>query len=713
MAHPDTPLDDSRSNSATHLARPGGRVGTLPVVAPSVPEAPAPAADDGTAVDPRIGTLIADRYRLIEQVGEGGMGAVYRGEHVSLRKRVAVKFLHPELSRITDVIARFEREAIAAANLEHPNVVAAHDFGKTDDGQFFLVMEYVEGPSIRSVLDSVGRLEPERALKIARHIAAALHRAHAMGIVHRDLKPDNVVLVEREGDPDFAKVLDFGIAKVGSATLGGAARQLTQAGMVFGTPDYMAPEQALGATVDARADQYAFGVLVFEMITGKRPFESDDVMILLSKHMTAAPPAASSIVGRGVLPDEIDEILARMLAKSAGDRFPAVSDAMHALDAAFGITPGSLGTPPHGIRLPAPEPVAAQDIEPSTPVPKAPRDVSREHNAVRTAMNTLITGYVRLRSDPKRLRAALVVVTAVLLAIIVVVSALGTRRATPTSTPATPAVRPMPTAPLPPVTPLRLALPPRPSNGTTPVARTQAGTVAQVAAVAGTPLDAQVAAYRERPAISAVLAIAHGRNVRAVTAAFEQLRSQTPDDALLAYLLGTLYAQERNGGALAMERFVDAVRLQPAFVHDRTFQSDVSHVYASAGRLPAGTDELLAGPLAATIFEPLVTAGLESSSAAGRNRVRALLQTPPFASRAGAGVIALFDLQRARSCLDKRPLVELLGREGDARALPYLRRIRLGRGCGFFGMGECNPCLTAVLPAAIASIEQRTASSRP
>ncbi len=710
MAQPDTPLD-SRSNSATHLARPGGRVGTLPVVAPSAPEAPAAAGDGAAPVDPRIGSLIAERYRLIEQVGEGGMGAVYRGEHVSLRKRVAVKFLHPELSRITDVIARFEREAIAAANLEHPNVVAAHDFGKTDDGQFFLVMEYVEGPSIRSVLDSGGRLEPERALKIARHIAAALHRAHAMGIVHRDLKPDNVVLVEREGDADFAKVLDFGIAKVGSATLGGAAKPLTQAGMVFGTPDYMAPEQALGATVDARADQYAFGVMVFEMFTGKRPFESDDVMVLLSKHMTAPPPTASSIVGPGVLPDEVDGILARMLAKSANDRFPAVSDAMHALDAAFGITPGSLGTPPHGIRLPAPEPVAAKELAPSPPAPGADRGAPGPQATVRTAMTTLITGYARLRADPRRFRVALIVVAGVLLALIVIVSSVGFRRAAPPSAPAAPAVSPTPTSRRPPVTPLRLALPSHPAGATTAPTRNPTAPAAPTAPSSGTSLDAQIAAYRERPAIAALLAIAHGRNLRAVTAAFEHLRSQTPEDAVLAYLLGTLYAQQRNAGALAIERYGDAMRLQPAFANDRTLQYDVARVYASARRLPAGAEALLTGPLAAAIFEPLVTAGLETNSAAGRERVRALLQTPPFSSRAGVGLMALFDLQRARSCLDKRPVVETLGREGDARALPYLRRIRVGQGCGFLGMGECNPCLAAVLPAAIASIEQRTPSA--
>ncbi len=208
------------------------------------------------------------------------MGAVYQAEHTHMRKRLAVKVLHPEMSRMPEVVARFEREAMAAAHIDHPNVAAATDFGKLDDGSFFLVLEYVEGKSLREVITE-GRLELGRAMHVTRQIASALGRAHALGIVHRDLKPENVMLVARDGDPDFVKVLDFGIAKVPIGgligepkTTGPTGQVLTQLGMVYGTPEYMAPEQALGQPVDARADLYALGVMTFEMIVGARPLRA-------------------------------------------------------------------------------------------------------------------------------------------------------------------------------------------------------------------------------------------------------------------------------------------------------------------------------------------------------------------------------------------------------------------------------------------------------
>src|SRR3954447_7275127 len=189
-----------------------------------------------------IGSMISDRYRIEKLLGEGGMGAVYQAEHTHMRKRLAIKVLHPEMTRLPEVVARFEREAMAAAHIDHPHVVTATDFGKLEDGSFFLALEFVEGKSLREVI-ALGRLELGRALHIARQIAAALSRAHALKIVHRDLKPENVMLVEREGDPDFVKVLDFGIAKVqiGELTTGDVNQSgpgqpvLTQAGMVYGT----------------------------------------------------------------------------------------------------------------------------------------------------------------------------------------------------------------------------------------------------------------------------------------------------------------------------------------------------------------------------------------------------------------------------------------------------------------------------------------------
>src|ERR1017187_9180651 len=211
--------------------------------------------------DPLIGTLLADRYRLFSLLRQGGVGRVYLAEHALMRKRVAVKILHRELTQVPEVVARFEREAMAAANIDHTNVAAATDFGKLPDGSVFLVLEYVQGRSLRELIDE-GPLLIERALHVAQQMTSALVTAHALGIVHRDLKPENVMLVEKGGDPDFVKVLDFGIAKVPVQEVSDRgsirpAKVITRVGMIFGTPEYMAPEQALGQNVDARADLYA------------------------------------------------------------------------------------------------------------------------------------------------------------------------------------------------------------------------------------------------------------------------------------------------------------------------------------------------------------------------------------------------------------------------------------------------------------------------
>src|SRR5580692_9418288 len=184
-----------------------------------------------------IGQVLSGRYRINRLLGEGGMGAVYEAEHMHMRKRMAVKVLHQEMSHLPEVVARFEREAMAAAHIDHPNVAAATDFGKLEDGSFFLVLEYVEGRSLREAI-AEGRLELGRALSIARQMASALGRAHSIGIVHRDLKPENIMLVARDGEADFVKVLDFGIAKVPVGELGtqpaAPGQALTQLGMVYG-----------------------------------------------------------------------------------------------------------------------------------------------------------------------------------------------------------------------------------------------------------------------------------------------------------------------------------------------------------------------------------------------------------------------------------------------------------------------------------------------
>ena len=316
---------------------------------PPRPNREVPKTDDrGTGASDRpggaaslVGTLLSGRYRIERLLGEGGMGAVYQAEHTHMRKRLAVKVLHPEMSRLPEVVARFEREAMAAAHIDHPNVATATDFGKLDDGSFFLVLEFVEGKSLRASV-AKGRLELGRTLHIVWQVAAGLQRAHALNIVHRDLKPENVMLVERDGDPDFVKVLDFGIAKVPVGELianavtksdkdSPATPILTQMGMVYGTPEYMAPEQALGQIVDARADLYALGIMAFEMLTGKRPFEQESKVALLGMHVTAPVPNMNERAPDAAIPPEVEAVVLKLLSKEASDRYADAKELTEAI----------------------------------------------------------------------------------------------------------------------------------------------------------------------------------------------------------------------------------------------------------------------------------------------------------------------------------------------------------------------------------------------
>jgi serine/threonine-protein kinase len=265
---------------------------------------------------------IVGNYRITAKLGEGGMGVVFRAEHPVIARRAALKAIHPDLTASPEVIARFVNEAKLISEIGHDNIVDVTDFGRTDEGDFYFVMEYLPGESLAEAIQRDGALEPARALAIAAQIADALDASHARGIIHRDLKPENVFLVRRRGSRDFVKVLDFGLA-----TLAGArapADGLTRAETVAGTPFYMAPEQCEGRSdLDGRADVYALGCILFELLTGMVPFGGGSSSEVLVKQVTMPPPAARGLVAS--LPQALDAILARALAKDPADRFPTMA----------------------------------------------------------------------------------------------------------------------------------------------------------------------------------------------------------------------------------------------------------------------------------------------------------------------------------------------------------------------------------------------------
>lgn len=275
----------------------------------------------------RIGTVLGQRYKLTSLLGEGGIGAVFCAEDLQTGGRVALKLLRREVAADPIVLARFEREAAAMQALAHEHIVSALGYGKSPEGDMCLVMEHIEGETLRQMLKRVKQPPLWGVLEIGRQMGSGLIRAHELGVVHRDLKPENVMVKWLgEGKP-YVKILDFGMARLLSGDQGGTP--LTRKGAVFGTPEYMPPEQAMGQPVDTRADQYAFGVILFEMIAGVRPFRGRNPLETLQKQIREAPPKLRDLAP--ATPVSIEGAIARMLAKKPDDRFASVADAAAAL----------------------------------------------------------------------------------------------------------------------------------------------------------------------------------------------------------------------------------------------------------------------------------------------------------------------------------------------------------------------------------------------
>ena len=265
-------------------------------------------------------------YRILNKIGTGGMGAVYLAEHPLIGKRVALKVIHRELAGNRDVVSRFFQEARAVNQIGNEHIVEVHDFGVTPEGDHFFIMEYLEGRTLASILSHETALDVMRSLHVGAQIASALASAHAAGIIHRDLKPDNIMLMARLGDPDFVKVLDFGLAKVFSA----ATAVKTAAGVLLGTPQYMSPEACESKRdIDHRTDIYALGVLLFQMMTGVLPFEGESMGEVLVKQVTALPPAPRGL--NPAIPPSVEQILLRCLAKPVDARFATMQKLREAL----------------------------------------------------------------------------------------------------------------------------------------------------------------------------------------------------------------------------------------------------------------------------------------------------------------------------------------------------------------------------------------------
>jgi tetratricopeptide (TPR) repeat protein len=308
---------------------------------PAMVDTPVPLEGDGHEL---IGLIIDGRYRLDATLGRGGMGLVYRAAHVGLRRQVAVKILHPSLAASPEVRNRFEREALAVGKIDHPNCVSVYDVGRLPDGALYLAMELLEGRALADVLEQEGQIAPGRALHILAGVLRGLAHIHTAKLIHRDIKPENIFLIRHGQDEDFAKILDFGIAKPMAASDLDDGVKLTQAGMAFGTPIYMAPEQALGNPMDGRADLYAAAVIAYEMLCGQPPFYSDDKLEVMAMHTARpVPPMRQRLIKGGrAVPSSIERLVVRGLTKKPSDRYASAEEFLAEVERALRTPDGGV-----------------------------------------------------------------------------------------------------------------------------------------------------------------------------------------------------------------------------------------------------------------------------------------------------------------------------------------------------------------------------------
>jgi eukaryotic-like serine/threonine-protein kinase len=641
-----------------------------------------------------VGQVVSGRYRVRELIGEGGMGAVYLAEHTHMRKRVALKLLHAEMSKDEEVLARFRREAEAAARVEHPNVATATDFGQTEDGSFFLVLEYVEGTSLRANIDK-GPIPSGRGLHIARQIGLALERAHAAGIVHRDLKPENVMLVRKGDDPDFVKVLDFGIAKLESHATRDATQPLTRFGTILGTPEYMAPEQALGETVGPGADLYAVGVMLYEMLTGKHPFHADERMAMLSMHIVAPVPPMTDRNPAVMVPPALEELVRQLLEKDAKARPPSARALIEAIDATAataGVALPSVESSPSLARVLT----GTRESQPGDAAPTSSRVPDSSWNAGDALAKTdygvpvstpaiagtgpakhpdpqatthgprPIPAIERLRPSIERIKALPRVFLAIVVAIPVVVLLL--------------------------IVVLILV---RRSSGDSELETNEAGVVATSGSPAAPPRSTRATPEQIRAAAS------QG------PAALEALGQRFPTDAAIQRELVLAWRDQlKLPEALVVVR--NLARLDKNSIDDEV----VGTVVAAAMRADTADEAfaLLESVLGARGVDALIEFSTNKTTATGtKARATRSLGRADVRANASPAAAVYLELKAATTCAARKELLERAQASGDGRSLAILKSMKSPRGCGFMGIRDCWACLRRddALDDAIRAVEAR------
>ncbi|HEV8551383.1 MAG TPA: serine/threonine-protein kinase [Polyangiaceae bacterium] len=324
--------------------------------------------------DPFIGReILGGQFRVLEKIGTGGMGSVYKASQPAMNRMVAIKILHPKLAGRKDLTSRFRREARAMSQLTHPNTAKVFMYGEAEeDGSLYIVMELLEGKNLNQTVRKEGPMPMERAIPILIQVCGALQEAHDLGIVHRDLKPENIFLSKQGGIIDYPKVLDFGLAKVTERQMQPGSVILTQEGMVFGTPEFMSPEQAQGRVLDARSDIYSLAVILYEVLTGKLPFSARTPMEYIQKHVMEPATPLNERVPERKFPRGLEEVLGRALKKKPDERFQSAAEFGEALRPFGGASAAALPQ----IRVAGPQVVVEGQFNPNEQPTVAQQSIS-------------------------------------------------------------------------------------------------------------------------------------------------------------------------------------------------------------------------------------------------------------------------------------------------------------------------------------------------
>lgn len=356
--------------------------------------------------DPLIGMVVGEKYEVIERIGTGAMGSIYKAEHKSLQKTVALKVLHKHLVSEESHVKRFHREARAASRLNHPNCITVLDFGQTKDGWSYIAMEYLPGRDLSRISFEDGPMDPVRVVHIGAQVCDALDEAHAQGVIHRDMKPENVMVERLRSDPDFVKVLDFGIAKIRDIQGSEGSSFKTATGMVFGTPEYMSPEQIRGDDLDGRSDLYSLGVVLYQLVSGNLPFTGDSVLEVATAHLTK--PAIPLTEVRPDVPRGLSIAISCLMEKKRDKRYANAAEAKYALQAAV----SSVAVAPETVRDVSSEVTgtpanqgAGKALDKKAPAPKnsGPTSMSEEKTALSMQTDDVFQSVMSRSSGGRRI----------------------------------------------------------------------------------------------------------------------------------------------------------------------------------------------------------------------------------------------------------------------------------------------------------------------